>query len=500
MRPLVTPDEMAAAEMTAVDSGTPVEALMDRAGRAVARTAIRMMGGRYGKNVVVVCGKGNNGGDGFVAARVLRREGVTVRCLSVADVNEVQGAAKHHLELMVRRGVPIEPFDGVGLDGTDVIIDAVFGTGFHGSAEGPVAIAIAAINASDAPVISVDIPSGVDGLTGATTGPAIDATVTIAMAAEKIGTAVGSGAVHAGLVDVVDIGIPVQQGATSKASASDVAGLLVRRPVDSHKRSHGSVAILGGSTGMSGAVILAATGAMRAGAGYVTVGVTAGVQPMVAGAIPEALSRILTSEGFLGGEVLEEFKPVLERADALAVGPGLGQGQAQTELVHKVLSSVEMPVVLDADALNVLASDTSPLRRRTAPCIITPHPAELARLLDITVDEIQIDRVSAARRATEELGCVVVLKGFHSLIADGEQVVVNPTGGPSLATAGTGDVLTGVISAFLAGGLEPIDAAVAATYVHGLAGELAGEVGVIAGDVVEALPKAIDLVRQGAPQ
>lgn len=464
----MTPEEMAAADNAAIASGTPVEELMERAGRAVARTAIRMLEGRYGKKVVIVCGKGNNGGDGYVAERVLRREGVAARAFPVAE------------------------FDGSTQPDPDLVIDAIYGTGFRGAADDP---AIGWIESCGAPVLSVDIPSGVDGLTGAVAGLAVRADVTVAMGAQKIGTAVGQGAVHAGLVEVVDIGIPVGSGAAHMTTRSDIVELLPTREADSHKRSRGSVAILGGSVGMSGAIILAANAAMRAGAGYVTAGLTASVQGIVAAASPEVLTRVLSTDEVLGAHSLKEFKPVLERATALAIGPGLGQGNDQRQLVEAALANVDLPVVLDADALNVLASDVQSLQLRTAPCVITPHPAELARLMGTSVEDIQSDRVKAVRAAAEQFGCTVILKGFRTVISDGHRLVVNPTGGPSLATAGTGDVLTGVVATFLGQGLGSLDAAIAATYVHGLAGEIAGEEGVIAGDVLEALPDAIDLVR-----
>jgi NAD(P)H-hydrate epimerase len=481
---------MAAADKAAVDSGTSVEVLMDRAGRAVARAAIRMLGGRYGKKVVVVCGKGNNGGDGYAAARVLLKEGVSVRCLAAVDPSELTGAALHHFELGTRAGVPVRVLDG-RIPEADVIVDALFGTGFKGAADGAAAAAIETMNAHPAPVLSVDIPSGVDGSTGAVTGPAVSATLTIPMGAEKIGTAVGTGAELAGRVEVADIGITVPGTDVGMATLDDARGSLPPRGLGDHKRSRGSIALIGGTAGMSGAVVLCARGAMRSGVGYVTAGLTEAVQPTVAAAVPEVVTRILTTDEFLGPKALDEFASVLDKATVVVVGPGLGQGDAQRALVHALLADVEQPLVLDADALNVLAGDVEPLAERKWPTAITPHPAELARLMDDTVDRIQADRAGAARAAGERLGCIVILKGFRSVISDGQTVVVNPTGGPALATAGTGDVLTGVLSAFLAFGSDPLRAAVAAAFVHGRAGELVPS-GAVAWDIAESLPRAID--------
>jgi ADP-dependent NAD(P)H-hydrate dehydratase / NAD(P)H-hydrate epimerase len=500
VKPLLLPEEMAAADRAAIEGGTPTELFMDRAGRAVARAVIRLAGGRYGRRVAVVCGKGNNGGDGFVAARVARRDGMAVRCLFVGDRSAIKGAARHHLDLMERTGVLLEEFHADALQDAHVIVDALFGTGFKGRAGGAAATAIDSINDAGVPIVAVDIPSGVDGSSGAVEGPAVKATETVAMGAMKVGTAIGAGAMHSGTIGVVDIGIPVRGARLWLAEGSDVASILPRRRPDSHKRSHGAVALLGGSSGMSGAVVLTARAAVRSGAGYATAGVTAGVEPIVSGAVPEVLTRTVTTEDSLGPEALDEFKPVLERADVLAIGPGLGTGSRQAELVIEAIKRIEIPLVLDADGLNVLVGRTSELSARSAPTVVTPHPAELARLLERSTENVQADRLDAVKTATARLNCVVVLKGHRTLIGDPSgKVVVNPTGGPELATAGTGDVLTGMVAALLAGGADPFLAAIASTYVHGLAGSVAaediGESGVLAGDVAESVPVAVARLR-----
>ncbi len=499
MRPLVTPEQMGAADSATIAAGTPGEMLMERAGRAVATVALRAAGGRYGKRAVVVCGKGNNGGDGFVAARVLLHEGLAVRCLFVGELSTVEGDAALHLARLQRAGGRVDPFTKKDLPRADVIVDALFGTGFRGQAEGLAADAIEAINSSGAPIVAVDVPSGVEGRTGNAAGPAIAAEATVAMGAEKIGTAVGTGATLAGFVEVADIGIGIPDVDAHIAEEQDVVRVLPERAPDSHKRSVGSVALLCGSEGMSGAAILSAKGAIRMGAGYATLGVPSSIEPIVSTALPEVLTSIVTDEAHLGPESLASFKPVLERADSLAAGPGLGQGEDQRELVKEILSRVAQPVVLDADALNVLAGNTSVLRERSGSIVLTPHPAELARLLERETSAIQGDRVSAASEAAAAFDCIVVLKGYRTVIAEpGGRIVVNPAGSSHLATAGTGDVLTGAVAAFLAAGLDPFDAAWAAAFVHGLAGEIAaarlGGRGVIAGDVADALPKAVSSV------
>ena len=495
VRPLVSPHAMARADAAAIDAGTPAEVLMERAGRAVARAVVAVAAGRYGRRVMLVCGRGNNGGDGFAAARFLAREGVRATCLFVADATEARGAARFHLENLLDEGGRVEPFSAARLRGADVIVDALFGTGFRGEAAGASAGAIEAINRASAPVVSVDIPSGVDGFTGLVTGPAVRADTTVVMAAEKYGTALGPGSLLAGRVQVVDIGIEVGSSVVTMTEARDIARVLPRRAPDSHKRSAGSVAVLAGSAGMSGAALLTCRGAVRMGAGYATLGTTAAVEAAKAVALPEVLSEVVSDTSVLGPDALGRFRSVLRRADALALGPGLGRGFDQRNLVSHALDRVEVPVVLDADGLNALEKHTKPLERRSGPTVITPHPAELARLLDATTEDILASRLGAAQRTAERFRTVVLLKGWRTVIAapDG-RAVVNPTGGPALATAGTGDVLTGAVAALLAAGADPFEAAWAAAYVHGEAGDLAAagtSSGVLAWDVAEALPEAV---------
>ena len=494
MKPLLSPSEMAAADAAAVSEGTPVEALMDRAGRALAREVLRVSGRRYGLRVALVCGKGNNGGDGFAAARSLLREGASARCLVVGDPDRIDGPAATHLARLLAAGGEVRRFDGA-LGHSDVVVDALFGTGFRGVVEGDAATAIRAMNDARAPVVAADIPSGVAGDSGKVEGLAVDAFSTVAMAAEKIGSAVGDGATLAGEVRVADIGIAIRPTDAFIVEASDVRGILPRRALDAHKRSGGAVALLAGSRDMTGAAILAASGALRMGAGYATLGSSSHAVGAAQRALPEVLAQALTEDPSLGPRALDEFAAVVDRADALGVGSGLGRGDPQRALVERVLAEVQVPLVLDADALNVLAKHTKALEERTGPTVVTPHPAELARLQEVEVDDVQADRLGAARRAADKLGCVVLLKGFRTIVVrpDG-RAVVNPTGGPELATAGTGDVLAGALAALLAARLDPFEAAWAAAFVHGRAGELAAERlgtnGVLATDVSEVLPEA----------
>ncbi|MBW3594962.1 MAG: NAD(P)H-hydrate dehydratase [Actinobacteria bacterium] len=502
MRYLPTPQQMAAADEAAIAAGTPPELLMDRAGRAVARAVLDVAGRRYGLRVAVVCGNGNNGGDGFVAARVLQREGASVRVLSVGDVRTARGAAADHLAAWFSEGGSVDAFEVDALERADVVVDAVFGTGFRGRAEGEAGQALEAMSRLDVPVVAVDIPSGVDGGSGRCEGPCVAATMTVAMGAEKIGTAIGEGATRAGTVQVADIGIPVESGIAMMIESDDVARAIPARPADSHKRSSGTVLLFAGSDEMTGAALLTARGALRAGCGYVNLVAPERVRAAAAEAVPELVTQTV-SGSTLGPDALEASKDLLAKADAIAIGPGIGRGHSQRGLLERLVHETELPIVADADALNVAAEDPSMLEERHAPLTITPHPAELARLLGTSTSDVQDERLGAVTEAARRFGCVVLLKGHRSLIADaGGRVVVNPTGGPELATAGTGDVLTGACAAYLAAGLDPFTATWASAYVHGVAGTLAaaarGSSGVVAGDVAEALGEAADLVVEGS--
>ncbi|MEA2517459.1 MAG: ADP-dependent NAD(P)H-hydrate dehydratase / NAD(P)H-hydrate epimerase [Actinomycetota bacterium] len=504
MRPLVTPEEMAAAEKAAIDSGTPVEELMDRAGRAVARTAIRMMEGRYGKKVAVVCGKGNNAGDGYAAARILRREGVAVRCIAIAPPSELAGAARYHYDLAQKAGVSVTPFDGNELD-SDLVIDAIYGTGLTPRPDGVPeeyfkAIQLLGHDRGAALILSIDVPSGISGEFGPIMSP-VHADVTVTFGAEKVGTFLAPPE-YTGQVEIADIGIKCE-GEIDVLERANVADLMPHRPIDSHKRSSGSVLVIAGSDAMPGAAALVVRGAMRAGCGYVTVACTEKVGRIVNELCPEALVQVVTSKDHLDPSILERLSSVIERSTIVVVGPGLGTGDDQSALVRAVIGEVDLPLILDADGLNALPGGIEHLQGRKRVTAITPHPAELARLMDANPNEVD-DRLGAARAAARRSGCEVLLKGFRTVIVGPDsRTYVNPTGGPELATAGTGDVLTGVVATFLGSSPDEnyTESVAAAAYIHGLAGSLAaetGDQGIVAWDVAEALPRTMDLVRSDA--
>ena len=513
---------MRRADEATISCGTPAETLMDRAGRAVARAVIQLAGGRYGTRVTVVCGKGNNGGDGFVAARVLHSEGLGVTCALVFDPAEAQGPAKHHLDLLRRSGCRIVAFDE-RLLAVDVIVDAVFGTGFSGEPQGPAAEALGAMihavqgeevlededGAYAVPaawptpiVVSVDVPSA----------GWVPADVTVALGAEKIQTFFEVD--QTALVEVAEIGIEIEEARVAVMERADVVAALPRPSPADHKTSRGTVVVLGGSDATTGAPILTSRGAARMGSGYVTLASTAAVIDAAETLTPEVLKRRMPGES-LGPDVLDDLSAVLERADCVAVGPGLGVGDGQRELVLRLLREFPGPVVVDADGLNNLVGRTEVLGGREWPVVITPHVAEMGRLLERPTPEITRARVDAALAAAERFGCVVVLKGHRTIVAatsavtlgvgaaglsDGSATgVAIPVGGPELATAGTGDVLTGAVATQMARGGHPQFAAAAGCYVHGVAGQIAAEQrgasGVVAWDVAEALPQAIERIR-----
>jgi NAD(P)H-hydrate epimerase len=495
---VLTPEQMATADRATIAAGTPSLTLMERAGIAVARAAARATGGTYGRRVLVLAGKGNNGGDGLVAARHLAAWGAFPVVVFPDDPGTLKGDARTNLERL--RNVRQLRFDERGfareLGRADVVVDALYGTGFKGALAGPPAQVVTAVNRSGLPVVAVDIPSGVDGMTGRVDGPAIRATTTVTMAALKLGIVFHPGSEYAGEVEVADIGIATPQfpKVVGVPEAADVARVLGHRPLDAHKRSVGTAMVVAGSAGMSGAAALAATGALRSGAGLVTIASAASVVTEVHPRVLEATSLRLpeTSQGTVAAGALELLLDKATTVDAVAIGPGLSTNPETVDVVRKTIAALENPLVADADALNALAGDPGILEARGAPTAITPHPGELSRLLGISTAAIQADRLGAARRAAERFQSAVVLKGYRSIVADpsGATVIIT-TGGPALATGGTGDVLTGVTVALLAGGAEPFTAAWAASWLHGRAGDvlerLLGARGTIAGDVPAAV-------------
>ena len=472
------------------ERGIPSLELMERAGEGLAAVVAQQApGGR----IAVVCGKGNNGGDGLVAARVLRQAGRAVDVLAVAPPDEMRGDAAEQLRRLP--GDPPAPFDAARLDGAAAIVDALLGTGASGPPRDPAVIE--AVNAAPALVVAADLPSGVDASTGEVAGVAVRAVATATFHAAKPGLWIHPGKSHAGQVQVVDIGIlpgaPVEprMGLIEPAVLDDVP----RRTHESTKFSSGAVVVLGGSSGLTGAPTMAALAAMRTGAGYVTVGAPASLEAAFSVRLLEAMMRGLPdADGALAAGAVEPALEAASRADAVVLGPGLGRTDGARAFARAILQRVEQPLVVDADGLNALAGIE--LFRRPAPTVFTPHAGELGRLLAVESSDVARHRLARARQASERSGAIVVLKGDDTLVVgpDG-RVAISPGGAPALATAGTGDVLSGVLGAMLAKRMEPFHAACAAVYAHLRAGRLAAEPhgpdGVIASDVIGRLPAAL---------
>ena len=494
----------------------PAIVLMDHAGFAVAQKVAELRP----KKVVVVCGKGNNGGDGWVAARWLKHWGqCQVEVISSADPNTLSGEAKLASEMALAAGVPYQVYyNDLELKEADVYVDALLGTGAARPLKGDLARLVEAVNRAAVTVVAVDVPSGVDASTGEVFGTAIKAQHTVCLGLQKLGTAVTPGCYSAGQVTVADIGIPVQtaENLAVLTEAKDLRNWLPKRDWSAHKGTFGRVGIVMGE--MQGAAVLAGLGAARSGAGLVILGrqanrraanpnganrseVNQSEASWSAGAAMEIPYEFVLRERDRQDDVLDGFND----CQAVVVGPGLGRAAetpAEAKRWQSALHAYRGTGVLDADGLRFLADDLALLE--TGHWVLTPHPKECGRLLGWTTDEVQQKRVLAARTLADLTSAVVVLKGYHSLIAaPGKRLSVNPTGDASLSTAGTGDVLAGLIGSLLAQGLEPFDAARAGAYLHGLAGELAGKqwnrAGTMASDVVNHIPYAMNEVLQSFP-
>ncbi len=498
LRPLYDAAGMRAVDSWAIEErGTPSLELMEAAGAAVAEAAREVAGPGVAR---VVCGKGNNGGDGLVAARHLAETGYEVEALLLWPAAELSDDARANLSRFEGAVAEVEADRIAGaLAGSGVIVDAVFGTGFSGAPRAPADAAIGAINACEAPVVAADIASGVDASTGETDGVAVKARLTVGFHAAKLGHWVAPGKAKTGELRVVEIGIPPDP------PSDPIAGLIgdavlastPRREPDSNKFDSGEVVVIGGSRGLTGAVCMAAEAAIRVGAGYATVAVPADLESIFEVKLTEVMSR-----GFAGGEgrlASASAPAILEasaRAAAAVLGPGLGRDEDSLELARAVAGDVASPLLVDADGLNAHAGRLESLTRRGAATVLTPHAGELARLLGSDSGEVAAHRIACARRAAELSGAIVVLKGDDTIVADGEQIAVSAGGAPALATAGTGDVLSGTIGALLARGMEPFAAVCAGVHAHQRAGRIAAErlglvESVVATDVIAALPAAL---------
>ena len=493
------------------DVGIPSVVLMENAGRQVVAAVESLYPDLAERRIAIVCGTGNNGGDGFVVARTLQQRGFDVSVFVIGRHTEVKADARINLEILGRTGqTVVEVGDetawelhGAEIAGHDLIIDALFGTGLSSPLTGFYETVVADINEAGVPIVSIDLPSGMSADTCDVIGDSIEATVTVTLAAPKLPLVLPPAEMKAGEVVIADIGIPsdvidqLEGPRIDLLTRDQMRALIQPRAPDAHKGDFGRVLVVAGSVGKAGAAVLCAQGAIRAGAGLVTVAAPTSCQPTIAAHAAEYMTEGLdeTADGTVHFSAAEAVLGI--DADVIVAGPGLGRGEAVTTFVRELLDKSEGPLVLDADALNAFADEPALLvGREGRDLIITPHPGEMARLVGCTVEDLQADRIGIATDFAKRHRLYLVLKGYRTLVVTpDEKVFVNPTGCPGMATGGTGDVLAGMLGAWLAQLLDAEAACKLAVYLHGSAGELAdadnGEVSMVAGDLVDHIGDAI---------
>ena len=516
---LVTASEMRELDRRAIqDLGIPSLVLMENAGRTTYRILRREFPGLQGE-VAVVAGRGNNGGDGFVVARYLANAGIPVAVFLLGPRDRVSGDARVNLEILAHLGIEVtEVLTEADLNPVihrlakaGLIVDALLGTGLNAPVQGLMATLIERLNHLRAPVLAVDIPTGLSADTGEVLGVALKAQVTVTYGWPKLGQVLPPGRDYVGRLWQADIGIPpilAREAKVSLAEAGEMRALLPPRPFGSHKGNFGHLLVLAGSVGKTGAAAMAAEAALRAGAGLVTLGVPASLNDILEVKLTEAMTLPLPEAAGARALGRAAWAPIAEFLNekngkfTLALGPGIGTHPETRELVARLARDLACPMVIDADGINNLAGDNAGLKEAAAPRILTPHPGEMARLVGLTTPEVQARRLDLARETAAKLGVILVLKGAQTVVAapDG-RASLNATGNPALASGGTGDVLTGLIGGFLAQGLAPWDAARLGVYLHGLAADFFvshhGQRGMIAGDLLTVLPQMLAEFSQG---
>ncbi|MFA0732732.1 MAG: hypothetical protein LKKZDAJK_001969 [Candidatus Fervidibacter sp.] len=517
MLPLVTASESRQLDQLAEQAGVPSIVLMENAALRLAEVVQQHFELDPPKRIVVVCGKGNNGGDGLALARHLHNIGFSVQAFLLADPNELKGDAAINFRAATQLGVPVQPLPSPEdlchliepLRRADLVVDALLGTGIVGEVRGISADAIPLLNEHACRILSVDVPSGINSDTGEVCGVAVRADATVTLGAIKLGLMLFPAADYVGDLFVGSLGVPETLFASLNirrfvTTHELVAQALPPRHPNSHKGNYGRVLVVGGAPGMTGAALLAGKAALRSGAGLVQVALPKSLNLAAEAAALEVMSFPLpeTDAGTIAPEALSALTPRLDWADVIAVGCGISRHERTQTFVRQLVAQVDKPMLIDADGLIALAGHTDLLRKRQALTVLTPHPGEMAALLKTTTEEVQRDRVGIALHATETFHAIVVLKGARTIVAapDGA-LFVNPTGNAGMATGGMGDVLTGIVASLLAQRLcrsltvTPVEAVAAAVFLHGLAGDIAswekGETALVAGDLLEHLPRAI---------
>ena len=514
---LVTAKEMKALDVQAQnDYAMPGILLMDNAAQAVAEAVHEALTALEGERVVIFCGGGNNGGDGLGAARWLQSYGVSVRAFVVgAALDAVQGDAAIELAMFTKAGGRVEALSTeddwvlaeLAASKADVLVDALLGTGFHGELEGDVLRACELLNKSEKYILAVDVPTGVNADNGAVSENAVRADHTVTMALVKTGLLLYPGREYCGDIELADISMPVKlveeyQSDKYRLTEEIVRELLPLRKANAHKGDAGRVVICAGSPGYTGAAALASDAAVKAGAGLVSLYTPLSSRDVLAIKLTEVMVHGLLERmpGILGGGAASDVASSAEAADVLAIGPGLGTSESTQEAVRTILQKITTPVVIDADALTALAGHTEILAAMQAQKVLTPHPGEMARLTGLEIAEIEADRINIAKKYAEQWQAIVVLKGAPTVIGcPNGTVYVNSTGNSSLATGGSGDVLTGIIAGLAAQEISLQEAAICGVYLHGLAAELTGiDIGLAAGELAALLPQAREQVLYGA--
>lgn len=490
--------------------------LMELAGRSAAEVALALFEENPGP-VSIFCGRGNNGGDGLVVARYLHLHGIPVSVYMIQAAGSLREECAVNKAIAEKLGITVLYVDPADLSPlhavlaeSGVVVDALIGTGLDRPVEGAYRAVIDAINGSGKAVLAIDLPSGINSDTGQVMGSAVRAYATVTFGYLKAGLLCYPGADHAGIISVVDIGLPALDADLVALSdnarwwlttANFVRASLPARPAESHKGTFGYLLTVAGSLGMTGASVLAAKSALRAGVGY---SILATPRTLVSHLPPQELvCRPLpeTAALSISPDAIPVLVDELEKVDAVILGPGVSQNADTVRFVQEFLGKIDKPCLIDADGLNAIAQNRDCWPKEAAHFVLTPHPKELSRLTGLSTGEVQSNRIAAAQKASAAFGCTVVLKGARSVIANGDQVFINPTGNSGMATAGAGDVLSGVIGALLAQGVDPVSAAVCGTYIHGAAGDFAadelGEDGTVAGDLMTFVPPVFSKLRSG---
>ncbi len=497
--------------------GIPGMVLMENAARGVVSALFRSFPELLTLRVGVLAGRGNNGGDGLAVARYLTNRGIPCRIFLLAAQEEIKGDAGANLEILKRMGVAVQEILNLReweeqkplVDSADLLLDGIFGTGLKGPVEGFFREIIEFVNSLKKPVVAIDIPSGLDADSGQVLGACIQARVTVTFGLAKRGLLVQPGAQAAGKVEVVDISLPrpALEGEKIRdhlVEGADFFPYLSPRKPDAHKGQFGHLFVLAGSPGKTGAAALVSQAALRVGAGLITLGVPESLNSILEEKLTEVMTEPLpeTREKTLALSAQQRVFELCSRKTALALGPGLSLNPETVRLVQQVVKKSPLPMVIDADGLSALAGKSELLRKSQKELILTPHPGEMARLTGISIEEVQRDRIEAARGFATKQGVILVLKGNRSLVASpAGEVFINPTGNPGMASGGMGDVLTGMIGGFLAQGIPALEAAKLGVYLHGLAGDYAvflkGERGIAATDLVDLAPTALNALASG---